>query len=119
MQQDGGIGHCKHGLSQLDHRKRDLTETNVPWTMQSLALGWFYSPRAIKPSLGSQLHVRPTGRLFQIDPSSGDLTITLPVVTSVLCGQFHRVLTLVKILAPMRIYTLALLPRACIYTCTG
>ena len=35
MQQDGGcwcmVGHCKRGLSQLDHRKRDLTETNVPW----------------------------------------------------------------------------------------
>ena len=25
------VGPCKRVLSQLDHRKSDLTETNIPW----------------------------------------------------------------------------------------
>ena len=46
------IGHCKRGLSQLDHSESNWNKRPLG---QSLALGWFYSPRAIKPSLGSRL----------------------------------------------------------------
>ena len=48
------VGRCKRGLSQLDHSDSESNWNKRPLG-QSLALGWFYSPRAIKPSLGSRL----------------------------------------------------------------